>query len=257
MAENKTLRNKPLAEAIFELRWELQDADSGAKIDPNYKILIGSIYDNLKTDYPFYEQLPTAAILDEIAGYIVQHRFRTGKNKWPLVQIGPGIITLNDTEGYVWEDFEKRIENLVDVLFKVYPDAESNLKINSLLLRYIDAVDFDYAKENTFDFFKKLKITIEIDKMLFEGSDVNYPPDNFDLKFSFPIDNFDGILMLRFLRGKRKQVDAFIWETNIRSIGKDIYASKTQILNWTNNAHELTHDWFFKMIDGELLRRFE
>ncbi|MFQ6057112.1 MAG: TIGR04255 family protein, partial [Methanosarcinales archaeon] len=143
----KILKNKPLVEVIFELRWELHEPAQGMKIDPHYKILIGRMYDRVKDEYPFHEQLPTATMPDEIAGYVVQHRFRKDKDKWPLIQIGPGIVTFNDTEGYIWEDFEKRVCYLLDTLFEAYPDAENNLKPNGLLLRYIDAVDFNYEKE--------------------------------------------------------------------------------------------------------------
>jgi uncharacterized protein (TIGR04255 family) len=97
----KILRNKPLLEAIFELRWELQEQAPGLKLDPHYKILIGSLYDRVKDEYPFHEELPTATIPDEISGYIVKHRFRKSENGWPLIQLGPGVVTLNDTEGYV------------------------------------------------------------------------------------------------------------------------------------------------------------
>ena len=64
----KVLKNKPLAEAIFELRWELQEPAQGMKVDPHYKILIGVMYDKVE-------------------------------DEWPLIKIGPGIITLNDTGG--------------------------------------------------------------------------------------------------------------------------------------------------------------
>jgi uncharacterized protein (TIGR04255 family) len=80
------LKNKPLVEAIFEIRWELEKSNLGL-IDPNYKLIIGRIYDKLKAEYPYYEQLPTANIPDGIAEYITQHRFRTAENSWPLIQI--------------------------------------------------------------------------------------------------------------------------------------------------------------------------
>jgi len=153
--ERKILKNKPLVEAIFELRWALKEQASGIKVDPHYKILIGRIYDRVKNEYPFHEQLPTATIPDEIAGYVVQHRFRKSKDAWPLIQIGPGIITLNDTEEYVWEDFEKKISHVLNILFESYPDAGSSLKISGLLLRYIDAVDFNYEENNIFVFLKE------------------------------------------------------------------------------------------------------
>jgi len=104
------LSKKPLVEAIFELRWKLQEPTPGIKIDPNYKLLVGGIYDKIRQSYPFYEQLPTSALPDEIAAYVVQHRFRKATDGWPLVQIGPGVITVNDTEGYTWDDFIVRIQ---------------------------------------------------------------------------------------------------------------------------------------------------
>ena len=255
--ERKILKNKPLVEAIFELRWELQEPASGMKIDPHYKILIGRIYDRVKDEYPFHEQLPTAAIPDEIAGYIVQHRFRKDKDKWPLIQIGPGIITLNDTEGYVWEDFEKRLYHMLNVLFDAYPDAEDNLKINWSLLRYIDAVDFNYEENNIFSFLSNLKIHIDIYEKLFKETGVKSLPLGFDLRFSFPATKPKGAIHLRFVRGKRKNVDALIWETQVQSVGDNTPKTKEQIRAWVIDAHTLTDDWFFKMIEGELMRRFE
>lgn len=84
----KILKNKPLVEAIFELRWNLQEPSPGMRVDPHYKLLIGRLYDKLNDEYPFHEQLPTATMPDEIAGYVVRHRFRKDKDKWPLIQIG-------------------------------------------------------------------------------------------------------------------------------------------------------------------------
>ena len=256
--ERKILKNKPLVEAIFELRWELQEKDSGMKVDPHYKILIGRIYDRVRNEYPFHEQLPTATMPDEIAGYVVQHRFRKDKDKWPLIQIGPGIITLNDTEGYIWEDFEKRIYHMLEVLFEAYPDTETNLKINWSLLRYIDAVDFDYEEDNIFSFLSSnLKIHIDIYEKLFEETGVKNLPLGFDLRFSFPATKPKGAIHLRFVRGKRKNKDALIWETQVQSVGEHAPKTKEQIKVWVDDAHTLTDDWFFKMIEGELMRRFE
>lgn len=254
----KILKNKPLVEAIFEIRWELQEIAQGIRIDPHYKILIGRMYDRVRDEYPFHEQLPTATMPDEIAGYVVQHRFRRGKDEWPLIQIGPGIMTLNDTEGYLWEDFEKRIHNMLEALFKAYPDAEDNLKVNWLLLRYIDAVDFNYDEDDIFSFLdRNLKISISIYEELFKETGVGNLPLSFDLRFSFPATDPKGAVHLRFVRGIRRNADALIWETHVQSVGDDAPKDKEEIATWVANAHRLTDDWFFKMIEGELLRRFE
>lgn len=254
----KVLKNKPLVEAIFELRWNLQEPAPGMRIDPHYKLLIGRIYDRVKDEYPFHEQLPTATMPDEIAGYVVQHRFRKEKDKWPLLQIGPGIITLNDTEGYVWEDFEKRIVHLINTLFEAYPDAENNLKVNGLLLRYIDAIAFDFEKDDVFSFLKgQLKMDINLYQKLFEGTSVGTLPLNLDLRFSFPSAKPKGAVHLRFIRGKRKESDALIWETAVQSVTEDAPKALEGVATWIKDAHNLTDNWFFKLIEGELQRRFE
>jgi len=254
----KVLKNKPLVEAIFELRWDLLEVSTGVRLDPHYKLLVGRIYDRVNDKYPFHEQLPTATVPDEIAGYMVQHRFRKGEDEWPLIQIGPGIITLNDTEGYVWEDFEKRIIHVLNTLFEAYPDAENSLKVNGLLLRYIDGIVFDFGKDDIFDFLKEqMKTNINLYQKLFEGGVVNRSPLALDLRFSFPSIKPKGAVHLRFARGKIKGSDALIWETMVRSVPEDTPKVKEEIAIWATGAHDMANDWFFKLIEGELLRRFE
>jgi uncharacterized protein (TIGR04255 family) len=252
------LKNKPLIEAIFELRWNLQELAPGMKVDPHYKLLIGRLYDKLNNEYPFHEQLPTATMPDEIAEHVVQHRFRKGKDKWPLIQIGPGIITVNDTEGYVWEDFERGIGQAVDTLFEIYPDSENNLKVNRSLLRYIDAIAFNFEKDDIFSFLKEqVKTKIDLHQNLFEDTGVEKMPLGLDLRFSFTTVEPKGGIHLRFVRGRRKESDALIWETMVESVSEDSPKLQEEIAEWVKKAHNLTDDWFFKLIEGELLRRFE
>ena len=124
------------------------------KVDPNYKLLPGRIFEKVSKEYPFHESLPTSEMPDEIAGYIIQHRFRKSINDWPLIQLGPGIITLNDTSKYEWNDYRKRIHTLLDVLYATHPQP-SNLILSGLSLRYIDAIGFGFQQEQHFYFLKK------------------------------------------------------------------------------------------------------
>ncbi len=252
------LNNPPLIEAIFELRWKLQETEQGIKTDPNYKLLVGRIFEKVKTEYPFYEQLPTANIPDEIAGYIIQHRFRKNKDEWPLIQIGPGIVTLNDTEEYLWINFEKKINYLLETLYDIYPDAKTNLIINGLSLRYINAVPFDFKNENILDFLKeKFKTEINLHQELFGDKKVNKFPIGLDLRFSFDSKKPKGIMNLRFARGKKKEADVLIWETVVQSTPEDTPNIKDKIIAWTNDAHVLTKDWFCRLIKGELMELFK
>lgn len=254
----KILKNKPLVEAIFELRWDLLEQAPGIRIDPHYKILVGRVYDRVITEYHFHEPLPTSMMPDELGGYIVQHRFRKAQDQWPLIQIGPGIITLNDTETYVWEDFERKIAHLLETVFEVYPDAEKNLKVNRLLLRYIDAVAFNFMGDDIFKFLReKMKMEIRTHDELFKNTGIGNLPLSFNLNFAFPSNEPKGIISIRFSRGKTKGTDALVWETMVQSSGNDAPTAKEEIVKWVKAAHDLTDDWFFKIIEGELKKRFE
>jgi uncharacterized protein (TIGR04255 family) len=253
----KVLKNKPLVEAIFELRWELTQVAEGIKVDPHYKILVGSLYSKLKEEYKFHEPLPSSSLPDDMAGHVIQHRFRRDKNEWPLIQIGPGILTVNDTSGYLWEEFEKKVTDAINCFFESYPEPEK-ITINSLLLRYIDAVEFNYQAENIFNFLSKhMKTGIELYPALFNETGVDSVPSSFDWRFSFPCTKPEGTIHLRLVKGKKDNADGLIWETMVQStIGKTSQESE-EIQAWLSGAHDLTDDWFFKLIEGELERRFE
>lgn len=246
---NKDLKNKPLVEAIFELRWSLDKTPHGTTVDPHYKILIGRLYDKLRDEYPFHEQLAAATVPDEIASYVLQHRFRKSKGQWPLIQIGPGIIAVNDTQGYHWIDFSKRITKAVDALFEVYPG--SKLIVDRLLLRYINAIDFQFGKISVLDFLKeKMKTQIALPQSLFKDVKVQSLPSGIDLRFAFNSLEPEGIVRLRFARGKSNDSEVLMWEIMVDSHPKKVLTVLQEIDQWLTNAHNLAEDWFFKLIEG-------
>jgi uncharacterized protein (TIGR04255 family) len=251
------LKNKPLVEAIFELRWNLESKD-GTEIDPQYKLLVGRIFDKILGDYPDHVSLPSATIPDEFAAYVVQHQFRTSEKVWPLIQLGPGIVTLNETEGYIWSDFRQRIADLLSALYQTYQNAKDTLKFKQLLVRYIDAVDFDFEHDDIFQFlYSHLKIKTELHEKLFESTGVQKSPAVLDLLFSFPCSKPEGAATLRFVRGHRKGNPCLLWETHVHVLEPGVPTDQPSIMSWLDAAHDLTHDWFFKMIDGPLHERFK
>jgi uncharacterized protein (TIGR04255 family) len=254
----KVLKNKPLLEAIFELRWELQKQGSAeVRIDPYYRILTGAMFDKAKEEYPYLELLPSSDIPENLIPYVVQQRFRKGKDEWPLIQIGQGIVALNDTKEYIWEDFSKRISYLVSILFESYP-RPGELNINFLMLRYIDSIEFDYNTKDTLDFLRnKMKININIDQKLFENTEIDNSPIGLNLSYSFRCNKPVGLMELKIETGKRNGKNVLTWQTVFRSSGKDSPKTKESIEEWLVKAHDLTDDWFFKIIKGDLLKEFE
>lgn len=251
------LKYKPLVEAILEIRWKLQELPQKTFTDPNYKILLGRLFDRLQLDYPEYEQLPSANVPDELVPFSVQHRFRVSKKSWPLVQVGPGILTVNSTSDYKWNDFRPRVINAINTFFNAYPKPD-DLVISNLLLRYIDAVEVDYIENDAFSFLKdKLKVNISLPDDLFSSiGNVKKKPVSFSFESTYSSEIPPGRITIRFSTGQKNSTSALIWETTMQSAGIDLPAMPNGFENWFISAHDLADDWFFKLIDGELKRRF-
>lgn len=254
----KELKNKPLVEAILEVRWKLiPNSQPGQQFDPHYKLLLGRLFDRLQSDYPAHEQLPSANVPDELVPHIVQHRFRIGNNLWPLVQIGPGIFAVNSTKDYTWSDFRPRVIAAIEKLYDAHPKV-GDLQISNIVLRYIDAVDFDYRAENAFPFLEdKLKLKTSLPDSLFGNTGaVNKKPINFTWQGCFESGTPKGLINIRFATGQKEQIPTLVWETTVESAGDNLPEMPKDFESWFDAAHDLSDDWFFKMIEGDLERRF-
>lgn len=252
----RELKHKPLVEAICEIRWALQEKVPGIAVDPHYRLLLGRLYDRLQAKYPEHEQLETANIPDEMSGHIVQHRFRAAQNDWPLVQLGPGVLTLNDTSKYKWEDYRVRVVDAKNKLYDAYPKPQ-DLRVETLELRYIDAVELDFKASSVFQFLQdNLKVSVAMPPNLFDGTGVERLPHHFQSQQMYRSTTPAGVIRLGLATGIRRDKPSLIWETSLSSAGDDLPKLPDGFETWLDQAHTLVNDWFFKMIDGELHRRF-
>jgi uncharacterized protein (TIGR04255 family) len=260
----KELKNKPLVESILEVKWRLEPVQAefcgpkemGPSRDPHYALLLGRLFERLKEEYPVHEQLPTANIPEGFVGQVVQHRFRSATGDWPLVQIGPGILTVNDTCKYTWSDFQERTRTAIVGLYDAHPDV-AELRIQSLMLRYINAVGFDFREEDAFAFLRdKMKVTFGLPSSLFANTGVDNRPDRFSWQTTFSCSQPRGKVHISFATGQNDEQPAIFWETTVQSAGDDLPDMPDGFPEWVEDAHRITDDWFFKLIEGELERRF-
>jgi len=251
------LKHPPLVEAILEVRWLLRGAPPELPSDPNYALLVGRFFDRVHADYPTYEQLPAATIPNEMVPYLAQHRFRAKAGGWPLTQLGPGVLTLNATDGYTWTDFRRRAEGAFGALLAAYP-APDALEMTSVSLRYIDAVEFDYRSGGLFAFLaENMRVRVDLPPALFEGTTIDRNPANLSWQSTFPCRKPEGTVGLRFLTGERENKPALIWETVVGSGSASAPADPAGFRLWLDAAHQVSEDWFFKLIEGELERTFD
>ena len=92
---------------------------------------------------------------------------------------------------------------------------------------------------------------------LFEDTGVQEQLLGLNLKFTFASSEPKGAIHLTFRKGKKVDADALIWETMVDSTGEDAAKTRGEISEWVTKAHTLADDWFFKLIDGDLLERFK
>lgn len=251
----RKLANKPLVEAIFELRWQLKVSAQGIPPhDPGFRIALGKYYDNVRKNYPVMVDLPTTQIPEDMTAYAVRHQFRAAENQWPLTQLGPGILSVNETQGYTWGTFEPRLQAAVGAIYASYPSEIYPFKPTSVQLRYIDAIELDAEKSNPVTFLREyLHTNIQVDPRI----DSSEEPAKFRLNLTFPLSSPIGVGVLSFASGVHQSRPAIILDTSIRSDGDDAPKKQADFAAWFSDAHAVVERWFFTLCRGKLLERFE
>jgi uncharacterized protein (TIGR04255 family) len=245
------LPRKPLVEAILEIKWgELSEPDQA------YPIIVGRLYERLRARYAVIQDLPIVRVPPDMTIHVVRHQFRSDRTGWPLVQVGPGILTLNDTDSYTWADFREQALKLHPELIDSHPAADS-LNVTSLMLQYIDAVEFDFERGDVREFLQnQLHIGFSVPDILMEGQPVGDKPTDGLVQVTFPALEPKGRVQLRVLTGRKNDKPAIIWHTLVRSVGDQAAQGWKDFPKWLDAAHQITDHWFFALIQGDLLEEF-
>ncbi|MBN2279716.1 MAG: TIGR04255 family protein [Candidatus Marinimicrobia bacterium] len=254
----KNLKNKPLVEALFVLKWDLKKVDEGSKegyaYDPYYKLFIGCFWEKIKEKFPHFEELDTSEMPEDFGAYVPQFRFSKTADNYPFVLLGPGVISVHESEDYLWDNFEDNIFLIIDSFYKSYPKADDTAIVD-VYLRYTDAISFDYQKENILNFLKdQMKINISVSESVFKNTSVKSIPLSIDLRFSFVTDSPISATHLRFYRGG-EHGELLMWETIVQA-HEMIPQTEGEIKTWTIKSHDLADKVFFNIIEGKLEERF-
>jgi uncharacterized protein (TIGR04255 family) len=254
------LLKKPLVEAIFELRWSLYQTGPREEIaeDPAWDLLPGLFYSRISKQFPTSLTLPTNNIPPPLAPYVVRHQFRPAPDNWPVIQLGPGILTVNQTEGYsVWDDFVPNIRSALSALQEAYPANGHRLILRQAELRYINAVALNEIEQQSPTRFlaDNLHTSIEINADLFEDG-AQTLPNEVNLSLAFPLAEPKGRGAISFSSGKRANEPALIWQFAVQSQSPDIPPQVADLSSWSECAHSVIEKWFLALSAGKLLDSF-
>lgn len=102
---HEKLPKAPLREVIFELRWGLgYDPSSKQELDLGFDMAQGQFKHLVEQEFPFHRRLTPQNFPLSLFSHKVVHQFWEAENTYPLLQLGPGLFSQNDTEkNYVWD----------------------------------------------------------------------------------------------------------------------------------------------------------
>ena len=253
----RPLPNKPLVEAIFELRWALKEpGPAGTAVDPGFRVALGRYYDKVRTEYPVMIDLPTSQVPEDMTAYSVRHQFRSKADGWPLTQIGPGILTVNETNGYSWDAFRPKLLSAIDGIFTAYPTDLWPFSPVGAQLRYINAIRLPSGQSPTSILAEALHTKVEVDPRLF-GAAVPTPDSDLNLILSYPLTEPLGTGHLRFTNAKQNGEPVMVFEIGIRSDQANAPKLCGAYEEWLHKAHAVAERWFLTLCRGELLASFE
>jgi uncharacterized protein (TIGR04255 family) len=229
------LPNAPLQEVVFELLWEMDFDNFGKPVDLNFEFAQGIFAEKIKKEFPFHkrtvpEEFPLTIYPKPV------HQFWKNENLWPVVQIGPGILVINDIEkNYTWKDYKNLIIQVLGILSGAY---DKELKYITVSLKYIDAVEI--TQNNYLDFINN-NFNIRLDNNFNNPGSIT----NIKINETFAVDEIGKFDILISSGMSRNNQPAIIWQSNIFNNGK--FHNK-EILSWIEEAHNIVSDHFKKIV---------
>ena len=242
------LPKAPLKEVVFDILWEMKQNEGGLPFDSGFEFAQGIFAQKIRQLLPIYKRtMPENAPIMVYPQAI--HQFWRDELTWPLVQFGPGILTINETEGsYDWDDHYGQL--IDDVLTMLTDSYEKPLMLTQMQLRYVDAVEITNEQYQTIDRFVADNLCVN----LVNEFELPGPLASLQIQQSFRL--ADGTLLYLSINDGRNtstQQPAIIWTTTVVKRGR---FSIEETKEWKNVAHQQASNIFQKMMSPSFYQTF-
>jgi len=249
----RNLEYPPLKEVILDIRWNLANVPAEMKKDS--QILAGILLEKVKGEYRFHEPLDISKmpLPEDMVNGIVQHRFRVGANQWPLIQIGAGVFTVNDSndsgDKYDWADFKRRCLSGLKTLVDVYPISDA---VESINLKYVNTIPFNFEENNIFSFLKeKMKVdVVSLPNKIYETIKAEEKPLNFNFTLTHSCNEPNTLLKIQIASGKNNGEDSLILNIDITADKLNIPSLPDGLDEWLETVHSKIEEVFFTLIEN-------
>ncbi|BCJ53390.1 hypothetical protein Asp14428_48650 [Actinoplanes sp. NBRC 14428] len=246
----RNLPRKPLVEAILEVRWDLD-----GKPDPAHPLFAGALAGIVASRYPTQERLPAADMPDEFTPHIVKFRMRPKQKPYPLIQAGPGVVTLNTAEEYSWDSYKISAMHLWDSLHEAYPPFNEGAapRVKNVTLKYINGHPVGAREPQAF-VQDELNTSISLPRGVTEY-ETDGSPNGIAVFASYPLRRGDTTGTVRIQNGLSAGIPTMLWE--LAAEGKfQIPIDRETFSEWLDYSHDVIEKWFFSLAAGKLLTEF-
>lgn len=258
----------PLGEAWLELRWHLKEVGlPGLLQDPDYPFALGAFFSAVRSRYPHKTDLEASRAPLEMLPHVLRHQFWSGEGKWPVLQLGPGVASVNFTQPYSWGVFKTEALYLRSKLLEAYSGKFPQLDI--VILRYLNAEPFNFSEHNVLEFLRSgLNTTLILPKYVPGEFASKVIPTSLNLRATFDLSAPKGTGALTLATGARSltptlgvpenPTNVTIWQLEVASGGADApdMPSEFGFSRWLDQAHAAIHEWFFSFIEGKLYDKY-
>jgi uncharacterized protein (TIGR04255 family) len=254
-----TFANPPLVELIAEVRWPLQPltAIPGA-IDPHFE-RFRTAFEHIAIEqgFGFREALPAANVPRELIPHTPIHRLRIAEGEWPLLQFGPGILTVNQVPPYDgWRSFKPVLEQAFVRFLQTYPLAHELVQHVQLQLRYIDAFRETHGVKSPEVFIRDgLNIGLKVPAALLSGLvDPNGLGGTCSVELLLTENLGKGHIQL--VPGSFDGKPALIANFIVQSQDFSVLATAEEVSAWFDRAHNKVRELFFVTVPAAVLATF-
>ncbi len=245
------LPRAPLQEVIFQVLWEMTTDAQGRLFDPGFEFGQGIFKSLAATEFPVYKRtLPENSPVSVYPAPV--HQFWRGEGHWPLVQLGPGILTVNDTErNYEWlQSFRPLVAQVLAWMQKSY---EVPLRVIQLNLRYIDAVVIREADPSDVLAFINRNFRVNLKNTFAQAS----APRHVNIGQVFAQADGNQLSITISDGTNASGQPAIIWQTAVNRQFEEVqFLSLDDVIAWAEQAHQLTHETFINIVTEDFYDTF-
>jgi len=240
------LPNAPLLEVIFEIKWDITSRTDIV----DFQYLHGDLYSNLKSKYSHRESLiPPEVPLEVIKGSPV-YRFRETSGSYPLVQVGPGLISVNTVDNqYFWSQFRDESNQVLNVLTDIYPKYSELHLVPALT--YIDFFEYDKNKETPLEYLNaNFQLSLKDNFM----GDFKAKMSDVNITLNYHVE--EKIVSLTLRNGIiNNEKEGLVLQTKV--IGAKERYNTQKLKDWLDSAHDLSSSMFKALTSGKMYESFK